>query len=153
MRSPTPQKSSSPFLGTRQLPYDFDLVDFVTYETRRNAYLAAKPFAQRALSRGGVIARIAQEILPNSVLYAGPSDDALMGNQLVLDCGDECLVDDMLSNKDLDFICGTYNLTGGGRDSEFFYLVLYACLLIVDMQMKLHLYPGFLATMPGLHVD
>ena len=153
MRSPTPQKSSSPFLGTRRSPYNFDLVDFVTYETRRNAYLAAKPFARRALSRGGVVARIAREILPNSVLYAGPSDDALMGNQLVLDCGDECLVDDMLSNEDLDFICGTYNLTGGGRDSEFFYLVPYACLLIVDMQTKLHLYPGFLATMPGLHVD
>ena len=123
VRPQAPQRPSSPFLGSRASPYKFDLVDFVTYETRRNAYLVAKPFARRALSRGGIVARIAREIISNSVLYAGPSDDALMGNHLVLDCGDESLVDDTLSDEDLDFICGTYTFTGGGHKSEHFYPV------------------------------
>ena len=61
-----------------------------------------------ALSAGGLVARIAREVLPVSAIMTGPSEDALEGKQDVLFCGDEVYVDDGLSEEVKQMICGTY---------------------------------------------
>ena len=74
----------------------------------RDSYLKNHRHARHALSNGGLIARIARDVLPVSVISMGPSRDALEGKQDVLYCGDEIYVDDALSVEALQLICGTY---------------------------------------------
>jgi hypothetical protein len=62
------------------------------------------------LSYGGIVARLARETLPDSVVFAGPSYQALQGQQEIFGEGMDMLVDDQLSEDDLDFICGTYTV-------------------------------------------
>jgi hypothetical protein len=100
-------------LGHRSKSHKFDLADFVSYETLRESYLVAQPQGRRALSYGGIVARLARETLPDSVVLAGPSYQALQGQQEIFGEGGDMLVDDKLSEDDLDFICGAYVVETG----------------------------------------
>ena len=100
-------------LGHRSKSHKFDLADFVSYETLRESFLVAQPQGRRALSYGGIVARLARETLPDSVVLAGPSYQALQGQQEIFGEGKDILVDDQLSEDDLDFICGTYVVETG----------------------------------------
>jgi hypothetical protein len=91
-------------LGCRSKSYKFDLADFAAYETLRESFLAAQPQGRRALTYGGIVARLARETLPDSVVFAGPSYQALPGQQEIFGEGRDMLVDDQLSEDDLDFI-------------------------------------------------
>jgi len=62
---------------------------------------------------GGIVARLARETLSDSVVLAGPSYQALQGQQAIFGEGKDTLVDDQLSEDDLDFICGTYVVETG----------------------------------------
>jgi hypothetical protein len=101
---PTP----TPRLEMKPLDHKYDSADFAKYLMIRDSYLENHSHARRALSIGGIIARIARDVLPVSVISMGPSRDALEGKQDVLYCGDEIYVDDALSVKALQLICGTY---------------------------------------------
>jgi len=57
--------------------------------------------------------RLARETLPDSVVLAGPSYEALQGQQEIFGEGSDMLVDDQLSEDDLAFICGTYVVETG----------------------------------------
>lgn len=66
------------------------------------------------------MARLARETLPDSVVLAGPSHKALEGQQKIFDGGGNLFVDDQLSERDLDLICGTYEVaTGKGGMYDF----------------------------------
>ena len=97
-----------PFLGFRP-NNSFDLGDFSAYQTFRDSFLRSQPSARAALSRGGIVARIAREVLPFSVLHAGPSQEA----QTILTIGDTEYVDDQLTTQAYDLICGTYEVATG----------------------------------------
>jgi hypothetical protein len=102
------QRSTRPTLGKRTVHHKFDLADFATYETLKESYLCSHENARRALSFGGITARLAREVLDFSLILRGPSEAALEGKQDVLISGEEVFVDDSLSVEVLDFICGTY---------------------------------------------
>ena len=82
----------------------------MSYETLRESFLVAQPQGHCTLSYGGILARLARESLPDSVVLAGPSYQALQGQQENFGEGRDMLVDDRLSKDDLDFICGTYTV-------------------------------------------
>jgi hypothetical protein len=98
--------SSIPMLGKRLLGYKYDTADFAKYLATVTSYLENHSHARRALSAGGLIARIAREVLSVSAILTGPSEDALEGKQEVLFCGDEVYVDDGLSEEVKQMICG-----------------------------------------------
>jgi hypothetical protein len=100
-------------LGRRVETHRFDLADFAAYENLRESFLAAQPHGRRALMYGGIVARLARETLSDSVVLAGPSYQALQGQQAIFGEGKDTLVDDQLSEDDLDFICGTYVVETG----------------------------------------
>jgi hypothetical protein len=119
-RSKSPDDSdSSPTLGNRSLGHKFDSADFATYLTTRDTYLENHSHTRRALSIGGLVARLAREVLPVSAILTGPSQDALEGNQDVLFSGDEIYVDDGLSWEAGHMICGAYRQATATRSMSF----------------------------------
>jgi hypothetical protein len=108
--------------------YKFDLADFSKYQAMRDTYLESYPSACRALSVGGVLACLAREVLPVSAILAGPSQDALDGNQDILVCNGEIFVDDGLSEETKKMLGGTYEQQSNGK---LFYFPLFLLSLII----------------------
>ena len=113
-RVPSDLRKSTRVLGRRSVDYKFNTVDFVEYEYLRDYFFKKnQAAARRALCYGGIVARLAREALPNSMIYTGPSDSALRGEQEVFSDGRVLFVDDKLSEDALDLICGTYQVETG----------------------------------------
>ena len=111
--SPTenaPATSFHQFLGYRPHQYQFDLADFAAYETFWESFLLAQPQGHHALCYGGIVGHLAWETLPDSVALAGPSYSALQGQQETFHDWGDLFVDNRLSDRDLDLICGTYDV-------------------------------------------
>jgi hypothetical protein len=111
------------YLGYRSVGYSFDLADFAGYEALRDSFLRAQSHGPLALRQGGIIARLAREVLPDSNALSGPSSEALSGHRARFIYGDEIYVDDHFSDVELRLICGTYALgipKHGGNDFSFF---------------------------------
>jgi hypothetical protein len=62
------------------------------------------------LREGGIIARLAREVLPNSNALSGPSPEALSGRRARFIYSNEIYVDDNFLPEELGLICGTYAL-------------------------------------------
>jgi hypothetical protein len=99
-----------PYLGFRPVNYVFDVPDFAGYETMRDSFLRSQPHGPLALREGGIIARLAREVLPTSNALSGPSSEALGGHHARFICDNETYVDDNFSDVELGLICGTYQL-------------------------------------------
>ena len=98
------------YLGYRSVDYSFDLADLAGYEALRDSFLRSQSHGPLALREGGIIARLAREVLPNSNALSGPSSDALSGHRARFIFGDEIYVDDNFLEDELGLICGTYVL-------------------------------------------
>ena len=59
---------------------------------------------------GGIVWRLAQQSLPDSVVLCGPSQDAPDGCCEVVSYGGEMFCDNTLPDITLDFICGVYKI-------------------------------------------
>jgi len=106
-----PVRPQCRYLGYRSLNYSFDLADFAGYEVLRDSFLRSQPHGPLALREGGIIARLAREVLPNSNALSGPSSEALGGHCACLVCDDDKIyVEDEFSDAELRLICGTYVL-------------------------------------------
>ena len=103
------------YLGYRPVGHSFDLADFAGYEALRDGFLGSQAHGPFALRSGGIIARLAREVLPNSNALSGPSYEALNGGREQFICDGEIYVDDSLSVDDLGLICGTYVLSDGAN--------------------------------------
>ena len=136
-------------LGRRPYEYVFDLADFAAYESLRESFLQAQPVGRRALSYGGIVARLARETLPDSVVLAGPSDSALQGQQEILDDGRVFFVDDKISDQDLDLICGTYEVETGRTSTYDFSLHCYGEFNAFILQIKRQYVLGSQEQAPG----
>ena len=100
------------FLGNRSADYSFDLADFAGYEVLRDSFLRSQSHGPLALREGGIVARLAREVLPNSNALSGPSPEALSGRRARFTYGtsNEIYVDDTFLEEELGLICGTYAL-------------------------------------------
>ena len=106
----TPPRPISNLLGTRPMKYRFDLADFSVYQMVCDSVLRSHSFCRAALCMGGIVSRLAREIIPNTAALLGPSQDALDGLQKIFVCGDELFCDDELSDAYKDLICGVYKV-------------------------------------------
>jgi len=119
--SPTtqiPQHPSYPttcLLGRRPKGYKFNLADYAAYVTLRDSYLSSQCHARAALCVGGIVARLAREVLSGVVALSGPSQAALDGNQRVLTSNEEHFCDDEISETIADLICGVYHVETGNK--------------------------------------
>ena len=105
-----PSRPQCWYLGYRSLNYLFDLADFAGYEALRDSYLRSQPHGPLALRQGGIVARLAREVLPNSNALSGHTSEALGGHCARFVCNDKIYVDDYFSEAELQLICGTYAL-------------------------------------------
>ncbi|KAJ7663574.1 hypothetical protein B0H17DRAFT_1143983 [Mycena rosella] len=96
--------------------YEFDEHDYKAYTTQRDFQLLHTPRGRVALQYGGIIARLARSEVLDNDFFRGFSDD-------IYDLGD-CLWDeksphaywhDILSDREIDLLCGVYHL-GTGTD-------------------------------------
>ena len=94
----------------RSVDYFFDLADFAGYETLRDSFLRSQSHGSLALREGGIIARLAREVLLNSKALSGPSSEALSSHRARFFYNEEIYVDDEFSDVELGLICGTYVL-------------------------------------------
>jgi hypothetical protein len=106
----TPPRPISNLLGTWPMNYRFDIADFSVYQTICDSVLRSNPSCRAALCMGGIVARLAREVIPNTDALLGPSQDALDGHQKIFVCGDESFCDDQLSDAYQDLICGVYKV-------------------------------------------
>jgi hypothetical protein len=126
LNSEKPPRPSCRYLGNRPVDYSFDLADFAGYEALRDSFLCSNSHGPLALREGGIIARLAREVLPNFKALSGPSSEALSGHRARFTYGDEIYVDDSFSMAELGLICGTYVLGNpslnarGGNEFSFF---------------------------------
>jgi hypothetical protein len=97
-------------LGHRSVNHQFDLADFAGYEALRDAFFRLQPHGPLALREGGIIARLAREVIQNSQALTGPSPLAMDGHRGRLVCDGTIYVDDQFSEAELGLICGTYAL-------------------------------------------
>jgi hypothetical protein len=111
----TPPRPISNLLGTRPTKYQFNLADFSAYQSLCESVLKSKPFCRAALCMGGIVARLAREIIPITAALFGPSQDALEGSQQIMVSGGELFCDDKLSDTYTDLICGVYEIPTAHR--------------------------------------
>lgn len=105
---PSQPPSSLPLLGCRPASYQFDIADFAAYLSLRGTFLQGEPRAHVALRMGGIIGRLARQVLPSALGAEGPSAEAIEGNGVIVCSGDQYLVEDKLSEQELDLLSGVY---------------------------------------------
>lgn len=108
-----PPASQGRYHGIRPVGYSFDLADFAGYEVLRDSFLRSQPHGPLALREGGIVARLAREVLPDSNALSGPSSEALGGRRARLVCEGRpgIYVEDDFWDDEIQLICGTYALT------------------------------------------
>jgi hypothetical protein len=109
----------------RPAGYVADVIDYEEYEHSLKHFLLHAPHARAVLLKGGLLWRLALEVLGNEAMerlvLAGPSSNMMGGSILSPTSQGDDLWDDDLSMSELDFVCGviptlTGKLTVHGRD-------------------------------------
>jgi len=137
-----PARPHCRYLGYRSVGYLFDLADFAGYETLRDSFLRSQSHGPLALREGGIIARLAREVLPHCNALSGPSSEALSGHCARFVCDDEIYVDDKFSDAELGLLCGTYVLgnsdvsRGGNEIYLFFQAVINLIFLVLPKKVS-----------------
>lgn len=115
---------SCPTRGLGLRPKDFAITkeDYDEY-LRRREHLLKGPRGCAALMHGGIVSRIARDVLDLSVVLIGPSAEAVsVGLASRYAVADEVyqytLNDDHLSTHEFDIICGVYYVKNCGSTSE-----------------------------------
>ncbi|KAJ7668604.1 hypothetical protein DFH06DRAFT_982224 [Mycena polygramma] len=100
-------------LGFRPSGYRPTAVDHAAYQQRLDAYLHSSR-GRAALCTGGVIGRLAREIVPDALVVIGPSDEVFdTGVRLWDGQGQTAYWDDSLTADEIDLICGVYVVATG----------------------------------------
>ena len=98
-------------LGLFAAGYTPTVYDYTVYEDARKDLFQQRGPLRAALRMGGIVWRLAMESLGFDDILAGPSLEA--ANPWIMPLGDEYGVDDVLSDADLDLICGVYRVRTG----------------------------------------
>ncbi|KAJ3871399.1 hypothetical protein F5051DRAFT_340943, partial [Lentinula edodes] len=96
-------------LGFRPAGFLPNLQDYQAYEVVRNEFLRSAR-GRAALLGGGIVARLARDIVNKHDVYDGPTVHALQEGEHAL-C--RAFWDDQLTSEETDLICGTYEVATG----------------------------------------
>ena len=109
----TPEKPKQPpaSLGRRDKGYKPDDIDYKMYVQQRDAFLRS-PRGRAALLAGGIVARIAWDVVPYRMVYDGPLED-VYDNGIYFSAGQTGYYDDVLLEEEVSLICGTYSVNTG----------------------------------------
>ncbi|KAI0311289.1 hypothetical protein OF83DRAFT_1029170, partial [Amylostereum chailletii] len=104
-------------LGIRPVAYRPNIVDYGIYVAKRNEFLLS-PRGIAALTHGGLIGRIAREVMPSThAIFGIPFDAQLHGTVHRHATGD--LLENTLSDVEKELICGVYRIyTGRGNQTS-----------------------------------
>jgi hypothetical protein len=98
-------------LGYREVGYNPQPCDYAAYEALRNDFLSS-PRGRAALLHGGIIWRLAKDIVPEVAAMNGPSSEVANTGQAIM-CEGKYLWDDQLMEEELNLICGVYKVYTG----------------------------------------
>lgn len=106
-------------LGYRSSNYRPDVVDYEAYEVERNRFLMSAR-GRAALLAGGLIARLARDVVSYEDVFYGPSDGFEQHGFCLSDekHPDFALWDDCLTEDEQDLICGVYRIDTGKSFTE-----------------------------------
>lgn len=119
---PPPQPSANPRyrgLGYRPRNYRPDALDYQAYVSTRNRFLRTSR-CRAALMAGGLIARIAKDMVPYTDVFYGPSDAVFLEGMCLWDGKKSSpkYWDDKLTEHEMDIICGVYKVATGTHFSN-----------------------------------
>jgi hypothetical protein len=108
---PPPRLRLSPpvGLGMRLRNFSPNPEEYRLYEKARDDFLGSS-FGRVALLKGGIVWRLAKEVVPISEVFNGPTQLARDFGQLVLTTGGDYMIDDDFSDEQLDLILGLYHI-------------------------------------------
>ncbi|KAJ6618822.1 hypothetical protein B0H10DRAFT_1794648, partial [Mycena sp. CBHHK59/15] len=96
--------------------YKFTLEDYYEYQHHCKTLLA-QPRARAAFLAGGIVWRIAWDILSPDIVFGGPSIAAI-DYQIGACMANTNTWDDVLTENELDLICGMHKVTTGNLNRE-----------------------------------
>ena len=99
-------------LGRRDFHHTFTPLEFQDYEWRRNEFFIKYPHAHRALRMGGVVAQLAREVLQPTVMNCEPVREVYSDRFYAYPVSGGVVVDDQLTEAEIDFILGCYPVVG-----------------------------------------
>ena len=106
---PLPQLPRPVNLGWRYSDYQPDHLDYEAYEQRRNALLL-EPRGRVVLLTGGIVWRLAMEVLSPDAMLVGPTPGEY-GNYVTPSMDPPIVLwDEGLTESELDLICGVYHV-------------------------------------------
>jgi hypothetical protein len=112
-RTPSPPPKHPNFgLGHRPLGHIFNTSEYVAYEQAKRDLLEGA-FGRVALLRGGIVWRLAKDIVKVKAVTQGPTSSCKTQGNIIGQCDQYNLVDDFLSEEDEDIICGVYHVYTG----------------------------------------
>jgi hypothetical protein len=115
----TPRKSIG--LGLRQHGHNFDVLEYLAYEKAKNDVLSSS-VGRAALTEGGIVWRLAKDIVRSKAVLRGPSESAKTEGNVVGYLGRHVLVDDLLQAADEDILCGVYHVEPGIYYTSFVFI-------------------------------
>ncbi|KAL0064590.1 hypothetical protein AAF712_008535 [Marasmius tenuissimus] len=97
-----------PRLGNRPQNYSPDINDFIAYESARNEFLRSDR-GRAAVLAGGLIARIAREVIPEEMVVYGPDPTLILQTGTCLFIADGLgYWDHKITEEEIDLVCGVY---------------------------------------------
>jgi hypothetical protein len=105
-------KRESIGLGRREADHKFDVIEYLAYEKAKGDILASS-IGRAALMEGGIVWRLAKDIVRSGTVLQGPSELAKSQGTVMGSLGKYHLVDDRLQPADEDIICGVYHVLKG----------------------------------------
>jgi hypothetical protein len=105
-------KRKSIGLGRREAEHKFDVIEYLAYEKAKNDILASS-IGRAALMDGGIVWRLAKDVVKSRAVLRGPSGLAKTQGAVMGHLGSYVLVDDRLQAADEDIICGVYHVSQG----------------------------------------
>ncbi|KAG6819855.1 hypothetical protein H0H93_007999 [Arthromyces matolae] len=107
---PDPYRHSG--LGYRPPQYHPDMVDYGVYLSRRNELLRG-PRGRAALLMGGIISRLAREVVQYQHVLDGPTDNVFETGMMLRSQTGVGYWDDTLTEHEIHIICGVYKVDTG----------------------------------------
>jgi hypothetical protein len=116
-RPPRPPPTSfQNMLGYRQKKYNFDRTDYQDYQMKR-AYFLSGSGGRAALTRGGILWRLAKGQVKDKRITAGPTSSVAWSGEIITELDGRYLIDDTLSEAEEGLVCGVYKVYTGAHTS------------------------------------
>ncbi|KAJ7288024.1 hypothetical protein C8J57DRAFT_1047354 [Mycena rebaudengoi] len=105
-------------LGFRPAGFKPSKVDYAEYEQLRDQFLRS-PRGRAARLAGGILGRLARDVVSDEEVCLGPSTEVLStGVRLWDGTGPTTYWDDVLTEQEVDLICGVYEVATGKQKTH-----------------------------------